>query len=104
MSGVRYQVFGPSVGGTEEFAEKLSCAGSHPGAKQAAPPESGGRPLERARMGAALPEDSGASHYVYEKTGAYRKFEGLGLNRMSLIEKELSKSGERGVEKRGTNK
>ena len=40
MLGVRYQVSGPSVGGTEEFADKLSAAGKHPGAKRATPPES----------------------------------------------------------------
>jgi hypothetical protein len=51
--------------------------------------------------GWAPPEDSGVSHYVYEKTRAYRKFEGNGLNCMSLRKKELSKSGGRGVEKRG---
>ena len=47
------------------------------------------------------PEDSGVSHYVYEKTRAYRKFGGNGLSCMSLRQKELSKSGGRGAKKKG---
>jgi hypothetical protein len=44
-----------------------------------------------------------ACHYVYEKTRGYRKFKGNGLNCMSLRKKELSRSGGRGVEKRGVD-
>jgi hypothetical protein len=100
VSGVRCQVSGPSVGGTEEFADKLSAAGNHPGAKRA-------HLLNRRLWNApgwarSAPEDSGVSHYVYEKTRTYRKFEGNALNCMSLMRKELSKNYGRGVEKRGT--
>jgi hypothetical protein len=76
-------------------------AGNHPDA--GAPPLLNQRGAFGAahRMGAYPPEDSGVSHYVYEKTRAYRKFEGNGLNCMSLMKKELSKSCGRGVEKKG---
>ena len=48
------------------------------------------------------PEDSGVSHYVYEKTRTYRKFVRNGLTCMSLMINELSVSGGCGAQKKGT--
>ena len=38
---------------------------------------------------------------MYEKTCTYRKFDGIALNRMWLMIKELSKSCGRGAQKKG---
>jgi len=66
-----------------------AAADTLPGAR-AAPllnPESGEEPLER--TGWRLPRKSGASHYMYENTRTYRKFEEIALNCMYLKIKEL---------------
>ena len=51
-----------------------------------------------------VPEEAGGCHHVYENTDTYRKFGRFVLNCMSLMGKDLQKSGGCGGEKRGIKK